>query len=304
MYIIGKKNNLSILAIDKVFAIINYNFLVFCFIIILIPLMNLVSQSLSSPASVYAGKVILLPVEPSFSGYEKIVTNKNIVSGFTNSIIITILGTFISLTITVMAAYPLSRKDLFGRMIFMWLFTFTMLFNAGLIPNYLLIQSLGLIDSFLALILPGAVSAWNLIIARTFFETTIPDELYDAANIDGCSDFGIFIRIVLPLSRPIIAILTLFYAVGIWNGYFDALIYLQTQSKFPLQLVLRNIMTSTILQASMTDTAAARQNSAQLAMIEVMKYAVIILSSLPLLLLYPFIQKHFVKGIMIGAVKG
>ena len=292
------------MAIDKVFIAINYAVLFFCFTVILIPLINLVSQSFSSPASVYAGKVILLPVEPGIGGYERIIANQNIVSGFTNSIFITFLGTAISLTVTLMAAYPLSRKNLYGRMIFMWLFTFTMMFNAGLIPNYLLIQSLGLIDSLWALMLPGAVSAWNLIIARTFFETTIPDELYDAANIDGCSDIGVFTRIILPLSRPILAILTLFYAVGIWNGYFDALIYLQTQSKFPLQLVLRNIMTSTILQASMTDTAAARQNSAQLAMIEVMKYAVIILSSLPLLILYPFIQKHFVRGIMIGAVKG
>ena len=290
--------------VDKVFHFFNYGFLLLWFVVILIPLMNLVSQSLSSPPAVYAGKVLLLPVEPNFDGYVRIIANKNIISGFLNSVIVALIGTSISVVLTIMAAYPLSRKTLYGRSVFMGLFVFTMMFSPGLIPNYLLIQSLGLIDSLWALMLPNAVSAWNLIIARTFFDTTIPDELYDAANIDGCSDIRTLISIVLPLARPIIAIMVLFYAVGLWNGYFDALIYLQTQEKFPLQLVLRNIMTSTILQASMTDTVAARQNSAQLAMIEVMKYAVIVLSSLPLLLLYPFIQKHFVKGLMIGAVKG
>ncbi|MDR1542621.1 MAG: carbohydrate ABC transporter permease [Clostridiales bacterium] len=298
------KGKMRMIAADRIFHAFNYIFLLFCFLVVAVPLANIVSQSLSSPPAVYAGRVFLLPVEPSLNGYARIAGNQTIARGFANSVCVTALGTAISLVLTIMAAYPLSRKALRGRKLFMWLFTFTMLFNAGLIPNYLLLQSLGMIDSLWALMIPNAVGAWNVIIARTFFETTMPDELYDAADIDGCSDFGVFTRIVLPLSKPIIAIMILFYAVGIWNSYFDPMIYLQTQEKFPLQLVLRNIMTSSILQASMTNVSAARENSAQLAMIEVMKYAVIVLSSLPLLLLYPFIQKHFVKGIMIGAVKG
>ena len=299
-----QKRQIKLSGSDLVFHILNYIVLGFCFTVVLIPLINLVSQSISSPPAVYAGKVLLLPVEPSLEAYSRLINNKFILTGFVSSIIITVGGTTLSVVLTIMAAYPLSRKVMYGRSAFMWLFTFTMMFNAGLIPTYLQVQSLGLIDSLWALMLPNAVSVWNLIIARTFFDTTIPEELYDAANIDGSSDIGVFTRIVLPLSRPIIAIMVLFYAIALWNGYFDALIYLQTQSKFPLQLVLRNIMTSTILQASLTDVAAAKQNSQQLAMIEVMKYAVIVMSSLPLLILYPFIQKHFVKGLMIGAVKG
>ena len=289
---------------NRLFYIINYIFMSFCLIVVLVPLLNLISQSLSSPASVYAGKILLWPVEPTLIGYKSILGNKNISNGFINSVIITFGGTCVSVLLTITAAYPLSRKSLFGRTFFTWLFTFTMLFNAGLIPNYLLVQSLGLIDSLWALMLPGAVSVWNVIIARTFFQTTIPEELYEAAYIDGASDFRVFGQIALPLSGPILAIMVLFYAVGIWNAYFDSLIYLQTQERFPLQLVLRNIMTSTRLQAGMVDSAAARDRSAELALVDVMKYAVIVVASLPLLMLYPFVQKYFVKGLMIGAVKG
>ena len=289
---------------DKAFHFINYIFLGVCLLIVLIPLLNLISQSLSSPASVYAGKVLLWPVKPDLAGYKSIVKDKNIINGFKNTLIISVVGTSISVALTIMGAYPLSRKILVGRSFFMWLFTFTMLFNAGLIPTYLLVQSLGLIDNLWSLMLPNAISVWNVIIARTFFQMTIPDELYDASSIDGASDLKVFMQIVLPLAKPIIAIMILFYAVGIWNAYFDSLIYLQTQSRFPLQLVLRNIMTSSRIQASMIDSAAAKDRGGQLALVEVMKYAVIVFSSLPLLILYPFIQKYFVRGLMIGAVKG
>ena len=289
---------------DKVFTFCNYVFLSICLLVVLIPLINIVSQSISHPADVYAGKVILWPTRLSMAGYRRIWNNDDIISGFGNSIIITFSGTLISLFLTVIAAYPLSRKDLLGRGAIMWLFTFTMLFNAGLIPTYLQIQSLGLIDTRWSLILINALSAWNVIIARTFFMHTIPEELYDAANIDGCSDISTMMRIVLPLSKPILAILVLFYAVGIWNSYFDAMIFLQTQGKYPLQLVLRNIMTSAQLQANIMGAAAGADHGLRLAETDVMKYAVIVFSSLPLLLLYPFIQRHFVKGLMIGAVKG
>lgn len=293
----------NINGVDLLFDIISNAFLIIGMLIVVIPLVNIISQSFSDPASVLAGKVILLPVKPTLVGYSKIISSNVILSGFLNSIIITVVGTLLSVSLTIMAAYPLARKNLYGRGVILWLFTFTMIFNGGLIPTYLLVQSLGLIDSRLALILPNAVAAWNVIISRTFFLNTIPDELYEAATIDGSSDLKTFFRIVLPISKPIVAVMTLFYAVGIWNAYFDALIYLQTQYKYPLQLVLRNILISSQLQAQMMASQATDQ-SAQLALSEVLKYAVIIFSSLPLMILYPFIQKYFVKGIMIGAVKG
>jgi len=288
---------------DRVFDTISTMFLAFCLFIVIIPIINIISQSLSDPASVLAGRVILFPIKPTLIGYSKIISSKVILSGFFNSIIITVFGTLISVSLTIMAAYPLARKNLYGKGVILLLFTFTMIFSGGLIPTYLLVQSLGLIDSRAALILPNAVAAWNVIISRTFFINTVPDELYEAATVDGCSDFKTFFRIVLPLSKPIVAVMALFYAVGIWNAYFDAMIYLQTQFKYPLQLVLRNILISSQLQAQMLASQATDQ-SAQLALSEVLKYAVIIFSSLPLLILYPFIQKYFVKGIMIGAIKG
>ncbi|GHU65851.1 sugar ABC transporter permease [Clostridia bacterium] len=291
-------------AADRVFHLFNYIFLALCFMIIAVPLMNLVSQSLSSAPNVFAGKVLIWPMNPSLEGYSRILRNKGIVGGFINSSMIVVGGTAISVTMTILAAYPLSRKTLVGHRLFMWLFTFTMLFGAGLIPMYMLIQSLGMIDSLWSLMIPNAVGAWNVIITKTFFENTIPDDLYDAANIDGCSDLRTFWSIVLPLSKPIVAIMVLYSAVGLWNNYFDSMIYLQSSSKFPLQLVLRNIMTSSTIQASMTNFSSMEDNRARLAMIEVMKYAVIVLSSLPMIAIYPFVQKYFVKGIMIGAVKG
>jgi ABC-type glycerol-3-phosphate transport system permease component len=185
----------------------------------------------------------------------------------------------------------------------MWYFTFTMLFNGGLMPTYLVVMQLGMIDKLIALILPNAIGAWNVVISRTFFMNTISEELYEAATIDGSSDFRTFTSIVIPLSKPILAVMTLYYAVGLWNSYFTALIYLQTQARFPLQLVLRNIMSSAQLQAQMLAEQGLDQ-SKRLAQTEVLKYAIIVFSSLPLMILYPFIQKYFVKGIMIGAIKG
>lgn len=289
---------------DKVFDVINIVFLAFCFLIVFLPLMNIVSQSFSDPASVLAGKVILLPVKPTLISYERILSNKIILSGFANSILVTVLGGLFSVTLTIMAAYPLARKTLAGRNAIMWYFVFTMLFNGGLIPTYLVVKSFGMIDKYTALIIPNALSVWNIVIARTYFLNTIPDEFYEAATIDGSSDIRTFIQIVLPVSKPILAVMTLFYAVGIWNSYFDAMIYLKSQEKYPLQLVLRNILISSQLQSRMIESRGSVDPSQSQAMAEALKYAVIVFSSLPLLILYPFIQKHFVKGIMIGAIKG
>ncbi len=267
------------------------------------PLMNIVAQSFSSPASVVSGKVLFLPVDPSLVGYKNIINDRELLSGFFNSIIYTVLGTVISVAFTVTGAYPLARKSFVGKKFFTWIFTFTMIFNGGLIPTYLLVRDMKMLDTIWAMVLPNAVAVWNLFIARAFFENTIPEDLYEAAELDGCNDFKIFTKIVIPLSKPILAVLVLFYAIGIWNNYFDGLIYLSKSVRFPLQLVLRNVLIKsqmqTILQAS-----SGQDQSEIMALTEVMKYSVIVFASLPVMLLYPFIQKYFVKGIMIGSVKG
>ncbi len=288
---------------DRVFNWLNMVFLSLCLLVVCFPLLNIISQSISDPVSVLAGKVILLPIKPTLVSYQKILQSSVLLSGFANSALIMALGTFLSVSLTILAAYPLARKNLYGRNAFMWYFTFTMLFSGGLIPTYLVVMKLDMIDKLTAMIIPNAISVWNIVISRTFFTNTIPEELYEAATIDGSSDLRTFFQIVLPLSKPILAVMTLFYAVGIWNSYFDAMIYMQTQNKFPLQLVLRNLLISSQLQAQMLQNRGADQ-SRNLADAEALKYAVIIFSSLPLLLLYPFIQKYFVKGIMIGAIKG
>ncbi len=297
-------NNKQILShSDRIFHIFNNLFLIVCFIVVFFPLANVVAQSFSSPASVVSGKVLFLPVKPSLIGYKNIMEDRELLSGFLNSFIYTVLGTLISVALTVTGAYPLARKTFAGKKVFTWIFTFTMIFNGGLIPTYLLVKDLNMRDTVWAMVLPNAVAVWNLFIARAFFENTIPDGLYEAAELDGCNDIRIFTSIVLPLSKPILAVLVLFYAIGIWNNYFDGLIYLTKASKFPLQLVLRNVLIKsqmqTILQAS-----SGQDQSEIMALTEVMKYSIIVFSSLPVMLLYPFIQKYFVKGIMIGSVKG
>jgi len=299
-----RKIHIRITIGDKIFDLINMIFLTFCLLVVFLPLLNIVSQSFSDPPSVLAGKVIFLPVKPTLASYERIISNSVIISGFANSVLISVLGTLLSVSLTIMAAYPLARNTLVGRNAIMWYFVFTMLFNGGLIPTYLVVRSLGMIDKYAALIIPNALSVWNIVIARTFFINTIPNELYEAATIDGSSDIRTFIQIALPVSKPILAVMTLFYAVGIWNSYFDSMIYLKSQEKYPLQLVLRNILISSQLQSQIIESSGGADQSQSLAIAEALKYAVIVFSSLPLMILYPFIQKYFVQGIMIGAIKG
>jgi ABC-type glycerol-3-phosphate transport system permease component len=288
---------------DRAFHAINNLYLFLCLIIVLFPLLNVVSQSFRSPASVISGKVLFWPVDFSLEGYKNIITNKDLLNGFLNSFIYTGLGTLVSLVLTLTGAYPLARKGLVGKKLFTWILTFTMIFNGGLIPTYLLVRSMNMLDTVWAMVIPNAVAVWNLLIARAFFENTIPDGLYEAAELDGCNDFTVFTTIVVPLSKPIIAVLVLFYAVGIWNNYFDGLIYLSQGEKFPLQLVLRNILIQTQM-ATFMKAGSGQDQSQMMALSELMKYSIIVFSSLPVMLLYPFIQKYFVKGIMIGSVKG
>jgi putative aldouronate transport system permease protein len=268
-------------------------------IVVLYPLYFIIIASVSNPLDVNGGKVWLFPVDFTLEGYKKIMENDSLWVGYKNTIIYMVVGTIVNVAITITGAYPLSRKDLFGRNAVMFLITFTMFFSGGLIPTYLLVKKLGLINSMWALILPGAVSVWNLIITRTFFQYTIPEELREAAVMDGCTDFKFFLRVVMPLSKAIVAVLVLFYAVSHWNAFFSALIYFRDESKYPLQLILRNILIQNEVQETMNLDQGA---SSQLA--ESIKYGVIIIASLPVLILYPFVQKYFVKGVMIGSLKG
>ena len=287
---------------DRVFNGFNYIILTVYLVIILYPLVYLVSASFSSPTAVTAGLVQLWPVEPTAIAYETIFKDPAIVRSFLNSVFYAVAGTAVNIVLTLLAAYPLSRPDLRGRGWIMFFFFFTTLFSGGLIPTYLVVRDLGLLNTRWVLILPAALSVWNVIITRTYFQTTIPGELLDAARIDGASDFRFLRDVVLPLSGPIVAVNALFYAVGHWNAYFDALIYLQDESLYPLQLELRQILVQNQTNLQMTgdiQSMLARENLADL-----LKYALIVVSTVPLLLVYPFVQKHFVKGALIGSLKG
>jgi putative aldouronate transport system permease protein len=288
---------------DRIFLLAVDGFLAICLIVVLYPLVYVVSSSFSSVSAVTSGQVRLLPVEPTIVGYRAVFGNRQVATGYLNSFIYTVSGTAINVTMTVMAGFPLSRRDFYGRGFFTFLFTFTMLFSGGLIPLYLLVRNLGMVNTRWAMIIPTAMGIYQVIIARTFFQMNIPDELADAAQIDGSSDIGFIVRIVLPLSTPIVAVLALMYAVGHWNSYFPALIYLSDPSKFPLQIILRNIL---ILHATDFEmrTVDVAQMMEQQGLTDLLKYALIVVASAPVLAIYPFVQRHFVRGIMIGSLKG
>lgn len=289
---------------DRVFTVINYVILVIVLLLVLYPLVYIVSASFSNARAVTSGRVWLWPVEPSLAGYVAIFKNKFLVSGFANSLFYTVAGTLLNVVLTVLAAYPLSRADLPYRRTITFIFYFTTLFSGGLIPTYLVVRQLGMLDTRWAMLLPGALSIWNVLIMRTYFQTTIPQELFEAAQLDGCDDFTYLMRIVLPLSGPILAVIALFYAIGHWNSYFNALIYLQRKELWPLQLVLREILIQNQIDPSMMAGMDPQQMAIRQALRELLKYSLIVVATLPLLLVYPFVQRHFVKGILLGSVKG
>ena len=297
----GRKRKISETRADRVFDVMNYVILTICLLLVAYPLYFVVIASISDPVDVNAGKVILYQVKATMDGYRRILEYDSFFSGYRNTLLYTGLGTLVNMLITVPAAYALSRKDLVGRNFFMMLITFTMIFSGGLMPTFLLVRGLNLLDTIWAMVLPVAVSSWNLIVARTFFQQTIPDDLLEAAQLDGATNVQFFMKVVLPLSKSILAVLVLFYAVSHWNRYQEALFYLRTDSKRPLQLVLRSIL----FENSMNDMVDDAANlAAQMRLGELIKYGVIIASSLPLLILYPFLQRYFIQGVMIGAVKG
>ena len=293
--------NKSIKAGDKVFDIVNTLLLVFIFLIILYPLYYVVIASFSDPDLVLTGKIFLLPKGFQLDSYKKVFSNSEVMNGYMHTIMYAAVGTCINLAVTLTAGYALSRPDLRGRKGFTLFFVFTMFFGGGTVPTYMLVRNLHLINTFWAMVIPNAMSVWNLILCRNFFESNIPKELLEVSQIDGCRNDYFFFRIVLPLSKALIAVMVLFYAVGHWNSYMQPRLYLSDRSRYPLQLVLKNILISSQPDASlagMTDRAEMYKQT------EMLKYALVVVSSVPMIVLYPFVQKYFVQGVMVGSVKG
>lgn len=280
--------------------VILYAFAVLFLIAIIYPIYFIVIASFSDPSSVANGQVWVFPKGFTLEGYRELLRHENIWIGYRNTILYTVVGTLFGLVVNISAAYALSRKDLVGRKFFSLFFIFTMFFSGGLIPTFLTIRDFHLYNTFLVMVLPFSVVVFDMIVARTFFQTSIPGDLWEAAQIDGCGNLRYFVLIVLPLSKAIIAVLGLWIAVGYWNSYFNALIYLKDPNLYPLQLILRNILITNQMQSGM-GTGEAAQVALRLA--NLMRYSVIIIATMPIMCVYPFIQKYFNQGVMIGAVK-
>ena len=286
---------------DKIYYVIVYAIICLLTLLVLYPLIYVVSASFSSGRSITSGKVLLFPVEFSTYGYVSVFNYKSIWVGYRNTIFYTVAGTLINVVVTLLCAYPLSRKGLRGRGIFTFLFSFTMIFSGGMIPHYLLMRELKILNTVWAMLLPGAMSVYNMVVTRTFLQNSIPGDLLEAAKIDGCSDAQFFFKIVLPLSKAIIAVISLYYAVAHWNAYFNAFLYLNSKDLYPLQIYLRQVLVLGDIDAEMADEEMLLQLQN---LRDVLKYAIIVISSAPLLCAYPFVQKYFVRGVMIGSLKG
>ena len=285
---------------DRAFAAVNLALCVGILLMIAYPLVYIVSASVSDPLAVLQGRMVGLPVSPSLDAYAKVFSYPRVMTGYRNSLVLVLAGTGINFLMTLLGAYPLSRKDLYGRGVITLIITFTMFFSGGMIPTFLVVQRLGLTDTIWSLILPTAISVYNLIVMRTFFQNTISESLLEAAYIDGAGSLQVLLRVVLPLSKSIIAVICLFYGVDHWNQYFQALLYIGEKDLYPLQLVLREIL----LLSQVQDLVDMQGFEQQLLQGEGIKFALIIVASVPVLCIYPFVQKHFVKGVMLGSVKG
>lgn len=288
---------------EKTFDILNGIFLLILVIIVAYPLYYVLIASISDPYEVYAGKTFLLPSKITFEGYKRVFQESSIAGGYLNSIYYTVLGTVVSVFLVMTTGYCMSKKTLPFRRGIMLFYVITMYFSGGLIPTYLVVSKFHMLNSVWALILPGGVSVYNVIVTRTFFENSIPNELYEAAAIDGSSNIRTFVKIALPLAKPIIAVMVIFTMVAYWNDWFTALIYMQDKAKYPLQLALRQILIQSQALASMMgnmDGGYAEANK----LTELIKFASIVVGSVPMLIAYPFVQKYFEKGFMAGAVKG
>ena len=289
-------------AFDRAFVIFIYSMLSLTLFIVIVPIIFIVAASFSDPKAVISGEVWFWPVRPTLRGYEAVFKNPKLMTGFFNSFFYMIVGTVVNLIMTMLCAYPLTRKEFRARNVISVLMVFTMYFSGGMIPTYIVVRKLGLIDTRWAMIIPVALSVWNVILCRTYIVSTIPDSLYESATMEGCSPFRFMISIVLPLSAPIMAVLALYYGVSHWNTYFNALIYLNKAELAPLQIVLREILVLSKIDPIMISDA--RELAAKQGLSDLLKYSVIIVGSAPVMIIYPFVQKYFVTGVMIGAVKG
>jgi len=289
---------------DKLFSIINIILVSIISLIILYPLIFVVNASFSDPTRIYEVPLLLYPRGFNVEGYKEVLKSTDIWVGFKNAVLYTVLGTIINLVVTTVAAYPLSRPGLRGKRFITLFFTITMFFSGGLIPTYLVNQQLGIINSLWVMILPGALGVYNMILMRTYFSQNIPTDLIESAYIDGANDLWLLWKVVLPLATPIIAVMAMFYGVGRWNAYFDALIYLQDRARYPLQIILREILVQGQFGQDMNQVIAGSAESELLMLKMTLKYSVVIVSSLPVLLFYPVVAKYFEKGILVGSIKG
>lgn len=287
---------------DTVLDIVITVILVVVGCVVAYPLINVLASSFSSAEAVTGGKVWLWPVDFNIEGYKAVFRTNDVLIGYANSLLYTVVGTCINIVMTLLAAYPLSRRDMPGQGFFSLMFTFTMIFSGGMIPNYILIRDLGFLNTIWAMVIPGAITVHNMIITRTFMVNSIPKEMLEAAQIDGANDIQYFFKMVLPLSGSVIAVITLYYAVAHWNAYLNAFMYLSDRKRYPLQIFLRDILISNKVENDMLIDEFG--NMATQGLGDLLKYSLIIVAMVPVLLIYPLVQKHFVKGVMVGAVKG
>lgn len=288
---------------DKIYGVFSHIIILLVMVILVYPIWAVVVASFSDPTELYKSSFHFWPETVTLDSYKLVFRDDSFLTGIWNSVKYTAVGTFINVILNICAAYPLSKRNFKGQSLLMKLFTFTMFFSGGIVPTYILINKMHLIDSFWVMILPSAIGTFNVILMRTYFQTNIPQELEDAASVDGCTNFKFLIRIALPLSIPIIVVVALYYGVGHWNDYFTAMMYLTKRQLYPLQLVLREILLENeagkMLNVA-TDAAYAERMMSRMGL----KYAVIVISTIPILVIYPFVQKFFSKGVMVGAVKG
>ena len=294
--IVGVKESVG----DHIFNVFNTILMILISVVIVYPLWYVILASITDPASVNSGKFLLIPQGFYVAGYQEAFDYPQIWAGYKNSIIYTVVGVIVALVATIPGAYALSRRDMAGRKGIMFLFTFTMFFNGGMIPLFLTVQNVNIYNTMWAIVLPIGVSVYNLIVCRSFFEANLPIELLEASKLDGCSDFGFFFKIAIPLSSTIIAVMVLFYATGLWNIYFNAIMFLRDEDKMPLQVVLRNLILSNQLMQGASGAELVEKQK----LVDQLKYVIVTLAAFPLVIVYPFVQKYFAKGVMVGAVKG
>lgn len=287
---------------EKLFTIIDYALLLLLVVVIAYPLIYILSASFSSPQAVISGRVILWPVDVTLKGYRAVFQNPKIMTGFRNSVFYTVAGTAINIVMTVLCAFPLSRREFTARNKIAAFFVFTMYFSGGLVPTYMLVRNLRMVNTVWAMLIPTAMSSYNMIICRTYMVNSIPDELYEACEIDGGTPWQYLVRVVTPLCKPILAVMVLYYGVSHWNDYYNAMIFLKKDMLQPLTIVMREILIQNKVDFTMLRDARAASEMQGLA--QLLKYSTIVVASVPVLAIYPFVQKYFVEGVMIGAVKG